>query len=217
MMCKKLIIGCIVYICLYLNMLAASIQTIVLEAGCDEAGRGCLAGPVVAAAVIFESGYHHAGLNDSKQLNEKKRFELRDVIMKEALAFAVASCSEQEIDQLNILNASILAMHRALDTLSVTPGFIAVDGNRFKPYHQIKHACVVKGDARFLHIAAASILAKTHRDEQMMKLHQEYPMFNWDKNKGYPTAEHRKKLIALGATPYHRKSFKLKELQLKLL
>lgn len=198
-------------------MLAAAIQLKELEAGCDEAGRGCLAGPVVAAAVIFEPGYHHNGLNDSKLLSEKKRFELRDLIMKDALAFAVASCSEQEIDQLNILNASILAMHKALDNLTTKPGFIAVDGNRFKPYNQVKHACVIKGDARFLHIAAASILAKTHRDEHMMRLHSEYPAFNWNQNKGYPTADHRAKLIALGATPYHRKSFKLKELQLKLL
>lgn len=181
-----------------------------LEAGCDEAGRGCLAGPVYAAAVILPPDYQNKQLNDSKKLNEKQRNLLRKEIEEEAWAWAVASCSPQEIDSINILNASILAMHRALDLLKTKPEFILVDGNRFKPYPNIPHQTFVKGDGRYLSIAAASILAKTHRDECMEQLHWEHPEFDWKKNKGYPSPFHRAILINNGPTPHHRKSFKLK-------
>lgn len=186
-----------------------------LEAGCDEAGRGCLAGPVYAAAVILPKDYHNKQLNDSKMLNEKARNMLRIEVEREALAWSVASCSPQEIDEHNILNASILAMHRALDTLTIRPEFILVDGNRFKTYSTIPHQTFIKGDGRFLSIAAASVLAKTHRDECMERLHREFPEFDWKKNKGYPSPFHRSLLISNGPTPYHRRSFKLKS-QLKL-
>lgn len=187
-----------------------------IEAGCDEAGRGCLAGPVFAAAVILPDNFSDELLNDSKQLSEKQRAGLRPVIEREALAWAVASVDNHEIDKINILNASILAMHRALDQLSIRPQHIIVDGNRFKKYEEIPHVCVVKGDGKYMSIAAASILAKTHRDEFMYKLHEQFPYYNWQKNKGYPTQEHRDKIKEFGITDFHRKSFNLADAQLKL-
>lgn len=186
------------------------------EAGCDEAGRGCLAGPVYAAAVILPEDFHHPLLNDSKQLTEARRDKLRPIIENEALAWAVGIVSPQEIDNINILNASILAMHRALDLLNVVPGAIIVDGNRFKPYGDIEWKTFVKGDGRFGNIAAASILAKTHRDEYMNKLHEEYPQYGWNVNKGYPTKVHRKAIALHGATIHHRQSFRLLDPQLTL-
>ena len=185
-----------------------------IEAGCDEAGRGCLAGPVFAAAVILPDNFSDELLNDSKQLSEKQRAGLRPVIEREALAWAVASVDNHEIDKINILNASILAMHRALDQLKVRPGHIIVDGNRFKKYRDIPHLCIVKGDGKYMSIAAASILAKTHRDEYMNKLHEQFPVYNWKKNKGYPTQEHRKGIKLSGTTAYHRMSFNLLNQQL---
>ncbi len=179
------------------------------EAGCDEAGRGCLSGPVVAAAVILPDGYSHPCLIDSKKLSEKRREEMRQIIMRDAVAWGVAECSAAEIDDINILNASIEAMHRALSKLTVRPGAIIVDGNRFKPYEDIPHTTVVKGDAKYANIAAASILAKTTRDHLMLELHRQYPMYNWDKNKGYPTAEHRAAIALYGPTVWHRASFTL--------
>ena len=187
-----------------------------LEAGCDEAGRGCLAGPVFAAAVILPDDFSNEMLNDSKQLSEKKRNILRKVIEEQAVAWAVASLTPQEIDRINILNASIAAMQKALSQLSVRPQHILIDGNRFKPYSDIEHHCIVKGDAKYMSIAAASILAKTHRDEYMLHLHQEYPHYEWDQNKGYPTAFHREQLKLHGITPHHRKSFHLIDIQLTL-
>ena len=181
----------------------------ILEAGCDEAGRGCLCGPVCCAAVILPPDFECPGLNDSKQLSEKKRAELRPVIEKNALAWAVVMVNPEEIDEINILNASILGMHRALEKLTIKPEHILVDGNRFKPYHDIPHTTVVKGDATFMSIAAASILAKTHRDSLMENLAKEYPGYDWEVNKGYPTKKHREAIAALGATPLHRRSFKL--------
>lgn len=181
----------------------------VIEAGCDEAGRGCLSGAVFASAVILPDNFQCDLLNDSKQLSETTRNELRIKIEKEALAFAVASCSPQEIDEINILWASVKAMHRAIVKLQPVPQHLLVDGNRFKPYKDIPHTCVVKGDNKFMSIAAASVLAKTHRDEYMMKLHDQFPQYNWDKNKGYPTPAHRKAIAKHGITPHHRKSFKL--------
>ncbi|MFM7765246.1 MAG: ribonuclease HII [Sphingomonadales bacterium] len=186
------------------------------EAGTDEAGRGCLAGPVVAAAVILPPDFHHPLLNDSKQVSKKHRDELRPVIENAAVSWQVAFCSPEEIDQINILNASILAMHRAIEGLTVTPKHILVDGNRFKPFGKIPHTTMVKGDSRYVSIAAASILAKTHRDELMEKLHIEYPEYGWDKNAGYPTEKHREAIAALGATPYHRKTFTLLKSQISL-
>ncbi len=187
-----------------------------LEAGTDEAGRGCLVGPVVAAAVILPKKFSHVLLNDSKQLTEKNRQILRPIIEKEALAFAVAFIDEKEIDSLNILNASISAMHASIDKLKVQPQFIIVDGNKFKPFKDIPHKTIVKGDAKFMSIAAASILAKTYRDDFMKDLHQEFPEYHWDKNKGYPTKQHRDAIRQFGATIYHRKSFRLLPEQLKL-
>ena len=181
----------------------------VIEAGCDEAGRGCLSGPVFAAAVILPTNFKCDSLNDSKQLSEKTRNELRTIIENKAIAFAVAHCTPQEIDKINILWASVEAMHRAIAKLKATPQHILVDGNRFKPYKEIPHTCVVKGDSKFMSIAAASVLAKTHRDEHMKKLHNDYPQYDWDKNKGYPTRAHRKAIKEFGITPYHRKSFNL--------
>jgi len=178
------------------------------EAGCDEAGRGCLAGPVFAAAVILPRDYSNEMLNDSKQLSEKMRDKLRPVIEKEAVAWAVASVDAPAIDRINILNASILAMHRAVSLLKVQPGFLIVDGNRFRPYPGIAHACIVKGDAKYMSIAAASILAKTHRDEFMLRLHEEFPLYSWIRNKGYPSKKHRDAIALYGPTPYHRKSFR---------
>lgn len=187
-----------------------------VEAGCDEAGRGCLAGPVVAAAVILDPDRPIEGLNDSKQMTERLRDRLRPEIEAKAMAWAVGIVTHEEIDRINILRASFLAMHRALDQLSVTPQLIAVDGNRFTPYPSIPHLCMVKGDARFMHIAAASILAKTHRDEVMLTLHSEFPHYGWDRNKGYPTAEHRRAIRSHGITPHHRLSFTLLSPELPL-
>jgi ribonuclease HII len=197
-------------------MLLGFLKEGVLEAGCDEAGRGCLAGPVFAAAVIFPSGFSSGLLNDSKKLTEKQRYDLRPLIENEALSWAIGMYNHTEIDQVNILNASIFSMHRALDQLKIRPQHILVDGNRFKPYLKIAYTCVVKGDEKYLSIAAASILAKTYRDDYMMKLHNEYPQYGWDRNKGYPTKMHRMALVEHGKSPYHRLSFKLFEEQLSL-
>ena len=180
-----------------------------IEAGCDEAGRGCLAGSVFAAAVILPPDYQNELLNDSKQLTEKRRYALREVIERDAVAWAVGVVTPEEIDHINILNASILAMHRALDQLSVRPEAVIVDGNRFKPYGALPYATIVKGDGKYLSIAAASILAKTYRDDYMNKLDNEYPQYDWHSNKGYPTKNHREAIRLHGATPYHRRSFNL--------
>lgn len=188
----------------------------IIEAGCDEAGRGCLAGPVFAAAVILGNDFENQFINDSKQLSKLKRTELKSFIEQNALAFSVAYVEPKKIDEINILNASILAMHLALDGLNVIPEHILVDGNRFKPYKEIPHQCMVKGDARFLNIAAASILAKTYRDEYMEKLHLDFPQYNWKKNMGYPTVEHRKGISEFGATIHHRMTFRLLPTQLSL-
>lgn len=190
-------------------MLQRYLQEGRIEAGCDEAGRGCLAGPVTAAAVILPPDFSNELLNDSKQLTEHQRDLLRPIIEREALAWAVAMVSPQEIDTINILKASITAMHRALDQLSVRPEHILVDGNRFYPYHNIPHTTVIKGDGKMMSIAAASILAKTHRDEYLRRIAQEFPQYNWEKNKGYPTRDHRAAIIAHGVTPHHRKTFNL--------
>jgi ribonuclease HII len=184
-------------------------QTKVLEAGCDEAGRGCLAGPVYAAAVILEPNKKIVGLNDSKKLSEKDREELKPEIEEKALAFAVAFCTNIEIDKINILKASFLAMHRAISQLNCQPSLLLIDGNRFTPYPNINHQCIIKGDAKFQSIAAASILAKTYRDEFMTKAHAEHPDYNWITNKGYPTIKHRAAIEKHGATPLHRLSFTL--------
>lgn len=184
-------------------------QTDWVEAGCDEAGRGCLAGDVYAAAVIFPPDYQNPDINDSKQLTAVHRHKLRIQIERDALAWAVGVVTVAEIDRMNILNASILAMHRALDALKVRPQYIIVDGNRFAPYGQIPYVTIVKGDGKYLSIAAASILAKTYRDDYMDRIHQEYPEYGWDCNKGYPTKDHREAIFRLGPTPYHRKSFRL--------
>ncbi|WP_212000761.1 ribonuclease HII [Chitinophaga sp. HK235] len=190
-------------------MLLSHYQNELLEAGCDEAGRGCLAGPVFAAAVILPAGFSHPLLNDSKQLSPADRDLLRGVIEKEALHYAVASVDHAEIDKINILKASFRAMHLALEQLSRQPEFIIVDGNRFYAYGKTPFACIVKGDGKYASIAAASILAKTYRDEYMQQLHQEYPHFGWNENKGYPTRQHREALREFGESPYHRKSFRL--------
>ncbi|MBR2945373.1 MAG: ribonuclease HII [Bacteroidaceae bacterium] len=181
----------------------------VIEAGCDEAGRGCLAGPVYAAAVILPPDFRNDLLNDSKQLTERHRYQLREIIQREAVAWAVGVVDNHEIDSINILRASILAMHRALDQLCVRPQEIIVDGNRFYPYHDVPHTTIVKGDAKYMSIAAASILAKTYRDDCMAGLHREFPMYQWDRNKGYPTKAHREAIRLHGATDYHRTSFNL--------
>ncbi len=181
----------------------------VTEAGCDEAGRGCLAGAVYAAAVILPADYHNEQLNDSKQLTERQRCALREVIERDAVAWAVGIVSPQEIDRINILNASILAMHRAVEQLSVVPQHLIIDGNRFRPFRDIPYTTVVKGDGKYLSIAAASILAKTYRDDYMNELHKEYPYYDWDNNKGYPTRKHREAIRQHGITPYHRKTFNL--------
>jgi ribonuclease HII len=197
-------------------MLLPYFQDEFIEAGCDEAGRGCLAGPVFAAAVILPKNFQHDLLNDSKQLRESDRFALRKIIEKEALAFGVSLVDHQEIDRINILNASIKAMHLSVDQLSVRPSFIIIDGNRFKPYQDIPHQCVIKGDGKYFSIAAASILAKTYRDEFMLDIASEYPKYDWANNKGYPTVKHRKAVIEFGMTPYHRKSFRVSDPQLSL-
>lgn len=180
-----------------------------IEAGCDEAGRGCLAGAVYAAAVILPPDFRNELLNDSKQLTEKQRYALREVIEKEAVSYAVGVVTPEEIDKINILNASFLAMHRALDALTVRPEHLLIDGNRFKPYHDIAHTTVVKGDGKYMSIAAASILAKTYRDDYMQRLHKEYPVYDWNHNKGYPTRKHREAIRRYGESPYHRKTFNL--------
>jgi ribonuclease HII len=187
-----------------------------IEAGCDEVGRGCLAGPVVAAAVILPKKYRHRKLNDSKQLTREERFELREVIIQKALAWAVAEVSNDEIDEINILNASFKAMHLALDQLTVQPQMLLIDGNRFKPYKDLPFECVIKGDASYLSIAAASVLAKTYRDELMGKLAGQFPGYSWETNVGYPTEEHRDGIRKLGITPLHRKTFQLLPAQLEL-
>ena len=204
-------------------MLEAYYKEGLIEAGCDEAGRGCLAGPVFAAAVILPSDFRNEMLNDSKQLTEKNRYLLREVIEREALAWAVGIVDNKEIDKINILNASILAMHRALDQLTVRPEYIIVDGNRWKPYQEptandnvndnepkvVPATTIVKGDGKYLSIAAASILAKTYRDDFMLRIHEEFPQYHWDKNKGYPAKVHREAIRQFGTTPYHRMSFNL--------
>ena len=186
-----------------------------IEAGCDEAGRGCLAGPVVAAAVILKKDSDFPELNDSKQLTEKKRMKLRELVMQEALTYGVGIVSAQEIDEINILNASFLAMHRALDKLTLQPELLLIDGNRFNPYHDIKYVCVVGGDAKYQSIAAASILAKTTRDLMMEQYDAQYPVYHWKKNKGYPTREHKQAIADYGTTPFHRMTFNM-TIQLKL-
>ncbi len=180
-----------------------------IEAGCDEAGRGCLAGSVYAAAVILPDGYENPLLNDSKQLTEKRRYELRDIIERDAVAWAVGIVTPEEIDKINILNASILAMHRALDQLEVRPEAVIVDGNRFKKYKDLPYTTIVKGDGKYMAIAAASILAKTYRDDYMNQLAEEYPQYDWRSNKGYPTKKHREAIRQFGTTPYHRMSYNL--------
>lgn len=182
-----------------------------IEAGCDEAGRGCLAGAVYAAAVILPPDFRNELLNDSKQLTEKQRYALRDVIEREASAWAIGVVSPEEIDKINILNASFLAMHRAIDGLSIRPEHLLIDGNRFNPYPGLPHTTVVKGDGKYMAIAAASILAKTYRDDYMNRLHEEFPVYDWRHNKGYPTPKHRSAIVEYGITPYHRKSFNLIE------
>lgn len=180
-----------------------------IEAGCDEAGRGCLAGPVVAAAVILPPDFHNSLLDDSKKLSEKKRHELRPLIEREAIAWAVSFVSESKIDQINILNASFLAMREAVDKLHVSPEHLLIDGNRFNPHDRIPHTCIVKGDGKFLSIAAASVLAKTYRDEYMDRLHTQFPHYDWKQNKGYPTAKHRQAILQYGDCEHHRQSFSL--------
>lgn len=197
-------------------MLEVKYSSSLLEAGCDEAGRGCLAGPVFAAAVILPDGFSNELLNDSKKLSAHQRELLRPVIEQEALAWAVAAVDNHKIDEINILNASILAMHNALDQLHTLPQYIIVDGNRFKKYRDIPHQCIVKGDGKYMSIAAASVLAKTYRDEYMEKLDRDFPFYNWKQNKGYPTREHREKIREYGITDFHRRSFNLTEAQLKL-
>ena len=196
--------------------LLSTFQQDFIEAGCDEAGRGCLAGPVFAAAVIFPADYCNPVLNDSKKLSEKKRMELRPIIENEAMAYAVASVSAEEIDKINIHKASYLAMHKALDMLGVKPGFLIIDGNKFIPYPNVPHSCIVKGDGKYLSIAAASILAKTYRDEYMENIAVDYPEYDWMQNKGYPTIKHRQAVLKLGLTPHHRKTFRVTEPQLTL-
>ena len=190
-------------------MLASHYYEGKIEAGCDEAGRGCLAGSVFAAAVILPDGYQNELLNDSKQLTEKKRYQLREIIERDAVAWAVGVVTPEEIDKMNILNASILAMHRALDQLKVRPEAVIVDGNRFKKYKDLPHTTIVKGDGKYLSIAAASILAKTYRDDYMNRLAEEYPQYDWLSNKGYPTKKHREAIRQYGITPYHRKTFNM--------
>jgi ribonuclease HII len=186
------------------------------EAGCDEAGRGCLAGPVVAAAVILPKNFKHPVLNDSKKLTPKQRLELRDEIIKSAIAWSVAFVDNEEIDAMNILRASVKAMHKAIDSLQKKPQFLLIDGNRFYPYKSINHSTIIRGDSIYFSIAAASVLAKTHRDEYMDKIHNEFPEYGWNKNKGYPTLFHRAAILKNGITPYHRRSFALLNTQMKL-
>ncbi|WP_067151081.1 ribonuclease HII [Pseudotamlana agarivorans] len=197
-------------------MLLNNHSGLILECGTDEAGRGCLAGPVTAAAVILPEKFNNAILNDSKQISEKKRMFLKPIIEEQALSFAVSHVFQEKIDDINILNASILAMHESIAQLTTIPEFIIVDGNKFKDYPNIPHETIIKGDGKYLSIAAASVLAKTYRDLYMDAIHEEYPMYNWKKNKGYPTKEHREAIKKYGVTKYHRKSFRLLPEQLKL-
>lgn len=197
-------------------MLLPFYQDKFIEAGCDEAGRGCLAGPVFAAAVILPKDFKNKTLNDSKQLTLKQREDLRVIIEKEAIEYAVTSLDNNKIDEINILNASLLAMHMSLDQLKTKFRFIIVDGNRFKPYKKIKHQAIIEGDAKYMSIAAASVLAKTYRDDYMRGVHDQFPIYDWINNKGYATEKHRKAIIEFGNTPLHRRSFVLKELQMEL-
>ena len=197
-------------------MLLSSFTPDLIEAGCDEVGRGCLAGPVVAAAVVLPKDYQHELLNDSKQLTKEERLEIRKDILRDSLGWAVAEVSHAEIDEINILNASFKAMHLALDQLTLRPQFLLIDGNRFKPYGEIPFECIIKGDAAYLSIAAASILAKTYRDELMTEWALQFPGYGWETNVGYPTQEHREGIKKLGITPYHRRSFQLLPSQLEL-
>lgn len=197
-------------------MLLNCYQLELLEAGCDEAGRGCLAGPVYAAAVILPPDFAAGELNDSKKLTHKQRETLRSLIEKEAVAWAVAAVDNLEIDRINILNASFLAMHRAIEKLHIQPRYLSIDGNRFKAYRDIPHSCIVKGDGKYLNIAAASVLAKTHRDEYMDKIAGEHPVYQWAQNKGYPTKTHRSAALTHGLTPYHRKTFTISDPNLLL-
>lgn len=193
----------------FTDMLSLFYQTEQPEAGVDEAGRGCYAGPVFAAAVILPEGFYHPLLNDSKQVPARQRDALREVIEAEAVSWAVASVDNEEIDRINILQASFKAMHLAISRLTLPPGLLLIDGNRFAPYAQTPHHCIIKGDGKFASIAAASILAKTHRDAYLLQLHEEFPQYGWDKNKGYGTAEHRKAIETFGLCKYHRKSYKI--------
>ena len=195
-------------------MLENSFHKNLIEAGCDEAGRGCLAGPVFAAAVILPKNFEHPLLNDSKQLSEKKRLLLKEIIEKEAIAWAVVPVDAREIEKINILRASIVGMQRAVEKLKITPEFLLIDGNKFTQYKKIPHKCIVKGDGKYANIAAASILAKTYRDEYTLKMHAEFPVYEWNKNKAYPTKFHREMIKIHGITPYHRKTFKLIDDQL---
>ena len=197
-------------------MLLPFYQNNFLEAGCDEAGRGCLAGPVFAAAVILPKDFYHPLLNDSKQIKEKDRYTLRKEIEETAISFAVGIVDHQEIDQINILNASFLAMHRAIEKLKLIPEFLLIDGNRFNPYPNVKHQCIVKGDSKYFSIAAASILAKTYRDDFMDMIDAEFPDYQWKKNRGYPTRVHRQAVLDLGFSKYHRKTFKVSNPQLSI-
>lgn len=197
-------------------MLSPFYQDEFVEAGCDEAGRGCLAGPVFAAAVILPKTFKHKLLNDSKQLKESDRYELRGMIEKKAIAYSVAHVDHEEIDKINILNASFLAMHRALEQLPNQPGFIIIDGNRFKKYNEVPHACIVKGDGKYYSIAAASILAKTYRDDFMKNIASLHPEYDWMSNKGYPTVKHRNAVLEHGFSPYHRRTFRVTDPQLEL-
>ena len=197
-------------------MLTGRYQFEFIEAGCDEAGRGCLAGPVFAAAVILPDGFDHPLLNDSKQLTEEIRYQLREEIEQTAIAFAVASVDNNEIDQINILNASFLAMHRAIEKLSVVPQFLIIDGNRFNKYKKVPHQCIVEGDAKYFSIADASILAKTYRDDFMKQIALEHPEYDWHSNKGYPTVKHRDTVLKMGFTPYHRRTFRVSDPQLSI-
>jgi ribonuclease HII len=197
-------------------MLYSAFQNKHIEAGCDEAGRGCLAGPVFAAAVIFPPDFKYIGIDDSKKLTSVQRYALRELIQKEAIAYAVGQVDAEEIDEINILNASFLAMHRALDLMAVSPGFLIVDGNRFKPYKSLPHECIIQGDGKYLSIAAASILAKTYRDDYMANLAIQYPQYDWKNNKGYATLKHRQAVGEHGLSPYHRKTFRTNALQLEM-
>ncbi|MDM8161384.1 ribonuclease HII [Labilibaculum sp. K2S] len=199
-----------------MNELASYLHKNMIEAGCDEAGRGCLAGPVFASAVILPKNFSNKILNDSKKLSEKNRYLLREVIQKEAIAWAVGIVSHIEIDQINILNASFLAMHRAVEQLKITPEHLLIDGNRFTPYPDINHTCIIKGDGKYLSIAAASVLAKTYRDDYMLSEHEKFPCYDWKNNKGYPTKKHRMAIQEHGINPIHRKTFSLLSNQLEL-